>query len=194
VLLHTGFQVVALDDPGDTTEVFVGVYMCSSPGLLVHGEKGFYIAVAAVRKRCHEHIGRDDLTSVRVNNGGSVASPVHLHDLAGLMIQVHGGFGLCQIVGVILIELGGLVRELARRAALVAVFQPQQVQGDTTALELLVDIGVVRHLVDGFGGAGREQTLRELLVRHFFRQRPLQAAVRCTLQCCCHSIPSALAT
>ena len=65
------------------------------------------------------------------------------------MIQVHGGVGLCQIVGVILIELGGLVRKLARRAALVAVFQLQQVQSNTAALEFLVDIGVVRHLVDG---------------------------------------------
>ena len=149
MLLHAGFQVVALDDPGDTAEVFVSIHMGCGPSILVHGEKGFYIAVAAVRQGCHEHIGRDDLTSVRVNNGGNVASPVHLHDLAELMIQVHGGVGLCQIVGVILIELGGLVRKLARRAALVAVFQLQQVQSNTAALEFLVDRGVVRHLVDG---------------------------------------------
>ena len=38
-------------------------------------------------------------------------------------------------------------------------FQPQQIQGDTAALEFLVDIGVVRHLVDRLRGAGRKQTL-----------------------------------
>ena len=56
-----------------------------------------------------------------------------------------------------------------------------------------MDIGIVRHLVDGLRGCGREQALRELLVRHFLRQRPLQAAVRRPLQRCCHGIPSALA-
>lgn len=45
------------------------------------------------------------------------------------MIHVHGGIGPGQIVGVIHVELGGLVRNLAHRAALIAVFGPQQVQG-----------------------------------------------------------------
>ena len=31
MLLHAGFQVVALDGPGDTAEVFVGIHMGSSP-------------------------------------------------------------------------------------------------------------------------------------------------------------------
>ena len=31
VFLHSGFQVVALDDPGDTAEVFVGIHMGSGP-------------------------------------------------------------------------------------------------------------------------------------------------------------------
>ena len=94
-------------------------------------------------------------------------APVHLHDLTGLVIQVHGGVGLGQIVGVILVELGGLVRDLARRPALVAVLEPEQIQGDTAALELLVYVSIVRHLVDGLRGTGWEQPLRELLVRHF---------------------------
>ena len=50
------------------------------------------------------------------------------------MVQVHGGVDLCQIVGIVLAELGGLVWNLARRPALVAVFQPQQVQRNTAAL------------------------------------------------------------
>ena len=133
----------------------------------------------------------------RQNEGGddadSITSPVHLHDLTWLVIQVHGGVGLGQIVGIILVELGGLIRDLARREALVAVFQPQQVQRDTAALELLMDVSVVRHHVNGLRSTDQEQTLRELLVRHFFRQRPFQTAVLRPLKRSCHGIPGALA-
>ena len=108
------------------------------------------------------------------------------------MIQVHCGVRFRQVLFVILVELGGLVRNLARCPALVAVFEPEQIQGDTAALELLVNVGVVRHLVDGLRSAGREQALRELLVRHILRQRPLQAAVCRPLQRCSHGIPGAL--
>ena len=31
MLLYTGFQVVTLDDPSDTAEVFVGIHMGSGP-------------------------------------------------------------------------------------------------------------------------------------------------------------------
>ena len=31
MLLHAGFQVVALDDPSDTAEVFVDIHMGSGP-------------------------------------------------------------------------------------------------------------------------------------------------------------------
>ena len=144
MLLNAGFQVVALDDPGNATEVFEGIHMGAGPRLLVHGEEGFHIAVTAVGQGRHEHIGRDDLT--------------------GFVIQVNDGVGLCQIVGVVLVELGGLGRDLARGAALAAVFQPQQVQGDAAARELLVDTGLVWNFVDGLRGTGREQVLRELLV------------------------------
>lgn len=130
MLLHTGFQVVALDDPGDTAEVFEGIHMGGGPRLLIHGEEGLHIAVTAAGKGRHEHIGGNDLAGVRVDDRGGIACPVHLHDLTGLMIQVHGGVRFRKVLSVILVELSGLVRELARRAALVAVFQPQQVQGD----------------------------------------------------------------
>ncbi len=82
MLLHSGFQVVALDDPGDAAEVLVGIHMSGGPGLLVHGEEGLHIAVAAVGRGRHEHIGRNDLA--RVDDSGGIARPVHLHDLTGL--------------------------------------------------------------------------------------------------------------
>jgi len=86
VLLHTGFQVVTQDDPGNTTEVFVGVHKGSGLGFLVHGKESFCVAVAAVRQGGHEHIGRDNFTVICVNNGGSITGSVYLHDLSGFMI------------------------------------------------------------------------------------------------------------
>ena len=37
---------------------------------------------------------------------GSIACPVHLHNLAGFVVQGHGSVDLCQIVGIVLVELG----------------------------------------------------------------------------------------
>lgn len=91
VLLHAGFQVVTLDNPGNTTKIFVDIHMGGSPGLLVHGEEGFHIAVATVGQCCHEHISRDNFSGIRINDSGSISGPVHLHDLTGFVIQVHGG-------------------------------------------------------------------------------------------------------
>ena len=50
------------------------------------------------------------------------------------MLQVHGGFRFVDIVHVILVEPSGFVGQLAALAALLAVFHPQQAQGDTTLL------------------------------------------------------------
>ena len=80
VLLHAGFQVVALDDPCDTAEVFVGIHMGSGPTLLVHGEKGLHIAVATVGQGCHEHIG---------------LSLIHI-SVSALVDILHFGFYKCQ--------------------------------------------------------------------------------------------------
>ena len=78
--------------------------MGGGPGLLVHGKEGLHIAVFAVGQHCHEHIGRDDLAGVRIDNSGSITSPVHLHNLAGLVIQMHDGIDFCQVIRVILVE------------------------------------------------------------------------------------------
>lgn len=64
------------------------------------------IAIAAVRQRGHKDIRRNNLSSVGVNNRGCISSPVHLHDLTGLVIQMHSGIGLGGIVPVVLLELG----------------------------------------------------------------------------------------
>ncbi len=115
---------------------------------------------------------------------------VHLHEPTGLVIQVHGGVGLCRTACAILDELGRLVRNLSGRFALVALFQPEQIQGDAAVLELLVNIGVAASC-RRTSSAGRKQTGRDLFVRHFLRQRLLQAAVCHPLQRLCHGVPSA---
>ena len=112
-----------------------------------------------IRKIAGIHIGRDNFAGICINNRGSIAGPVHLHNLTGLVAQVHGSVDLYQIVDIVLAELGGLVWNLARRLAPVAVFQPQQVQRNTAALEFLVDIffrrrgGLARIMPDMSGTA-----------------------------------------
>ena len=60
--------------------------MGGSPGFLIHGEEGFHIAVATVKKGRNKHIGRDDFAGIRVDDGSGISGPVHLHDLTGLVI------------------------------------------------------------------------------------------------------------
>ena len=74
-----------------------------------------------------------------------VPCPVYLHDVARLVIHVHSGFGFVDIVGVMLVELGGLIRQFAAGAALRIVLLPQKAQCNTAFLHLLVDVLVVRH-------------------------------------------------
>lgn len=147
--------------------------MGSSPALLVHGEEGLHIAVPAVRQGRNEHIGRDDFAGIRANDGSGITCPVHLHNFSWLVVQVHRGIGLVEIVAVVLIELRRLVRNFAGRFALVAVFQPQQIQRHTAFLHFLVHIGVIRHLVRRFARSAGKQQIRQLPVGHFVRQRPL---------------------
>ena len=192
VLFHAGFQVVTLNHPRDTAKIPVGVDMGGSPALLIHGEEGLHIAVATIRQGRNEHISRDDFAGIRVNNGSGITCPVHLHDLSGLVVQVHGGIGLVEIVAVVLIELGRLVRNFAGRFALVAVFQPQQIQRHTAFLHFPVHIGVIRHLVRRFARSAGKKPFCQLPVGHFIRQRPLQAAVVCTLKRCGHGVAGAV--
>ena len=127
VLFHTCFQIVTLNHPCDAAKIPVGVDMGGSPALLVHGEESLHITVPAVGLRCHKYIRGNNFPCVCVNDGSSITCPVHLHNFSRLVVQVHRSFGLVEIVAVVLIELGRLVRNFSGRFALVAVFQPQQI-------------------------------------------------------------------
>lgn len=93
-----------------------------------------------------------------------ISGPVHLHDLTGLMIQMHGGTGFGYVVPVVLLEPGQLVGQFICRGASLAVLQPQQVQRDTVFLHLPVDILIIRHLVLRFACRLRKEQIRKLLI------------------------------
>ena len=192
MLFHACFQIVTLNHPCDAAKIPVGVDMGRSPALLVHGEESLHIAVPAVGQRCHKYIRGNDFASIRVNDGSGISSPVHLHNLSWLVVQVHRGIGLVEIVAVVLIELGRLVRNFSGCFALVAVFKPQQIQCNTAFLHFLVHIGIVRHLVRRFARSAGKQQICQLFVGHFIRQRPLQTTVACTLKRCGYGVARAV--
>ena len=138
VLDHTGLEVVWCEDAGNAAEIPVGAHMAGDPGLLLHVQKGLCVGVSAVWQHRHKQIGVQPLPGVCVHQSCCLARPVHLHGLAGLVFQVHGGFGLVDIVCVVLVELGGFVGQLSVLTALLAVFHPQQAQGDAALLHLSV--------------------------------------------------------
>lgn len=69
------------------------------------------------------------------------------------MVDVHSGIGFSQIICIILVELRGLIRNYSSHSALVAVFEPKQIQCDTAALALLIDVGGP-HIVAVFEALG----------------------------------------
>ena len=122
--------------------------MTGDPGLLLHVQEGLCVGVAAVWQHRYKQVGVQPLPGVCVHQSCRLARPVHLHGLAGLVLQVHGGFRFVDIVRIILVELGGFVGQLSVLTALLAVFHPQQAQGNAVLLHLLVYPLIVRHLVD----------------------------------------------
>ena len=98
--------------------------MRRDPGVLLHVQKCLNIRIAAVRQYCYKQVCVQQLASGGVQHMSRGASPVYLHGLTGLVIQVHSGFGLVNVVCVVLVKLRGLVRKLAGRPALLTVFDP----------------------------------------------------------------------
>ena len=113
----------------------------------IHREESFHVAVSTVRKRSDKYIDINGLACFSVEDTGCVTSPVNLHDLAGLVIQVHCGVLLGAEVVVVLVELRGLIRQLTVLTALLYIFPPEQIQRHAAAMKLLVHILIIRHLV-----------------------------------------------
>ena len=147
ILDHAGLEVVRREDAGDAAKIPVGVDMAGNPGFLFHVQKGLCVGVSAVWQHRYKQVGVQPFPGICVHQSRCLARPVHLHGFTRLVFQVHGGFRFVDIVCVVLVELGGFVGQLSVLTALLAVFYPQQAQGDAALLHLSVYPFVVWHLV-----------------------------------------------
>ena len=142
-----GLEIVRREDPGDAAKETVSIDVCRDPGILLHIQKCFDICISAVRQHRHKQVRIQQLAGGGIQHMSRGASPVYLHGLAGLVIQVHRGLGFVDVLRVVLVELRGLVRKLAGCPALLAVLDPQQAQRDTAFLHFPMHALVVRHLI-----------------------------------------------
>ena len=147
VLDNTGFEIIRHQEPGNTSKILIGMDMGVDPRLLLHTQKTLGIRITAVRQHSDKQIHRNDLAGIRVDDTAGLPGPVYLHGVARLVIHMHGSLGFVDIVSIMLVELGGLIRQFTTGAALRIVLLPQQAQCNTAFLHLLVDVLVVRHLV-----------------------------------------------
>ena len=141
------FQIVALQDTRNAAVIPESVHVSGDPALLIHGKERFHVGVPAVRQRRDKHVRRNRFTGIRVDDRRGISRPVHLHDLAGLVVQVHRRVGFNCVVTVMLFELRQLIRQFAFLSALLAVFEPQEIQRDAVFLQFLVNVLIVRHFV-----------------------------------------------
>ena len=183
ILDDAGLEIVRGQDSGDSTEIVVGMNMSCDPCFLLHVEERFRIGVAAVRKHCYKEIGGQALAGVRVRNPSGLTGPVHLEVLTGLVLQVHGRFRFVNIVGVVLVELRGLVGELTVLAAPFTILHPQQAERDAALLHFLVDPLVVRHTVPLPHRCGRVQLTGHFLRAKVLHRIPREAVFFSLVQC-----------
>ncbi len=168
----TCFQIVRCEDPRHAAIEAVGIHMGHDPGVLFHVQKCLGIGITAVWKNRDEQIRRDSFSCIGIYDPHRVAGPIHLHGLAGLVLQMHCGFGLVNILSVILVELCGLVRKLSVGAAFLAILYPQQTQRDTALLHLPVYFFVVRNPVLRVIISRRKQMLPDSFCTHVFGFMP----------------------
>ena len=82
----TGFQIVALQDTGYAAGIPESIDMRGDPALLIHEEERFHVGVPAVRQRQDEYVRRNRFTDIHIYDRRGISSPVHPHDLAGLVV------------------------------------------------------------------------------------------------------------
>ena len=131
---HTCFQVITLQNPCDAAEIPERVNVRCDPTFLIHGEKGFHIGVSAAGQYGNKDVCRNRFSCIRVDDGGGIPGPVHLHDISGLVLQMHSGVCLYDVIVVVFVELCGLVRQFSGKPALLTVFQLKQFQRNAAAL------------------------------------------------------------
>lgn len=118
--------------------------MAGDPVLQLHIVTDFRIGKAAAGQDSHEQVRLADLTGDRIMDIQSCTGPVHLHGIAGLVLDTHGCLGDAGPFTVFLAELRKHVRLLAFIVAFTAVLLPQQGQGNAVLCQLTVNVRIVR--------------------------------------------------
>lgn len=182
VLDNTSFGIIRYQESGNTSKVLIGMDMGIDPGFLFHIQETFRICIAAVRQHGNKQIHRDNFTGIRVDDTAGLPGSVYLHSVAGFVIHMHSGLGFVDIVGIMLVELGGLIRQFTADTALRKVLLPQQIQCNTAFLHLLVDVLVVRHLVCAAAGCLGIEFCGNFLLGHVASLWPAKPGALCLLQ------------
>jgi len=128
-----------------------------------------------------EHLGLADLSSVWVHNGHCWSAVINKQLLPGMVNLPHTALLATLPLTIAVTELGVTV---TIKRMLLTVFLPQQLFGDSFALEFLANLDEV-----GFGeatmagsGLGWEQQSAEITLLHVRRQWPAQASGLGSLQ------------
>ena len=83
--------------------------MSIDPGFLLHIQETLCIRITAVWQHRNEQIYRNDYSSIRVDDATGLPGSVYLHSVARLVIHMHSGLGFVDKVGIMLVELSGLI-------------------------------------------------------------------------------------
>jgi hypothetical protein len=110
-------------------------------------------------------LGNKGDTSREIMDVQRISGPVHLHGVTRRVLDAHGGLRYPRPLAIFLTELGVLIRLLALRFALCAVFGPEQRQIDAGTGQITMDLGIVRgHIGLNSTGQVRKQDLAPLTV------------------------------
>ena len=144
-------QVVADSAARNSAEECVHVDMAAQPAALLAVQARFDVGILAVRQSRHEQVDFRDFAGHAVHDLHGLAAPVHFARLAGLVLQVvrEAAFGDVGLVAEA--ELRVAAGELPCGLAGLLMLLPEQLQGHADTLELLVDIRIVRLLVEHLG-------------------------------------------
>ena len=99
--------------------------MAQQPVFQLHVRTRFHVGISAARKYRDEEIDRRALAGYRIPDRERIPGPVHLHNVAGLVLDAHRRLrNLCPLP-VLVPELGAHVRSLVDFCAVTAVLAPE---------------------------------------------------------------------
>lgn len=138
-----GLEVVADASDGYAAEELVGMDMAKQPGVLPHVRRGLDVCVLRVGQGGDEQVGLADLAGRLAHQLHGRARPVHLHDLAWLVLEVVGDVAAGDVPLVSAAKRRVADGGQALGAGLVAILLPKQLLRDADPLQLGMHVAVV---------------------------------------------------